>query len=117
MGMNLNDVVQLLSPTIIVGPANPSRVVTGGYTSDLLSYVMAKAKAGNVWITIQGHPNIVAVASLLDLAGIIVCEGASVDDLTIQKATEEGIPLFSSTLSSFSVVAKLASAGLAGADM
>ena len=46
------------------------REVTGGYTSDLLSCVMAGAKAGNVWITLQAHPNVVAVASLLDLAAV-----------------------------------------------
>jgi len=49
-------------------PGNVEREVTGGYASDLLSCVMAGAKAGNVWVTLQAHPNVVAVASLLDLA-------------------------------------------------
>ena len=115
--MNLNDVIELLSPRVVVPPPNPSHPVTGGYASDLLSCVMAKAKAGNAWITLQGNPNIVAVAALLDLACIIVSEGASIDEMTIQKAAEEGIPLFGSTLSTFSIVAKLAAAGLSGADM
>ena len=115
--MNLNDVIELLVPRVVVPPANPWRPVTGGYTSDLLSCVMAKAKAGNVWITLQGHPNIVAVASLLDLAAIIVSEDASIDSMTIQKAEEEGIPVLQSALSTFSVIARLAAAGLPGADM
>jgi len=63
--------------------------VTGGYAADLLSCVMAKAQAGNVWVTLQGHPNIVAVASLLNLAGVIITEGMAPDPATLEKAEEQ----------------------------
>lgn len=90
--------------------------VTGGYASDLLSCVMAKAQAGNVWVTLQAHPNIVAVASLLNLAGIIITEGVNPDEATTAKAEEEGIPLLTTPLTTFTVVSKLAELGVRGVD-
>jgi hypothetical protein len=77
---------------------------------------MASARAGNIWITIQGHPNIIAVASLLDLAGVIVSEGSPVEPATIQKAVAEGIALFESRLTTYAIAARLARAGLADMD-
>jgi len=114
--MNLSDIVTLLSPQILAAPADPRREVSGGYAGDLLSCVMARARAGNIWITVQAHPNVVAVASLLDLAGVIIAELAPVDAATVQKAQAEGIALFETPLTTYAVVAKLARAGLAGMD-
>lgn len=92
------------------------RVVTGGYTSDLLSCVMAKAQAGYVWVTLQAHPNVVAVASLLDLAAVIVSEGVKPDLETIGKAQENGIVLLGSTRTSFGVACQLCDLGIRGGD-
>ena len=64
---------------------------SGGYTSDLLSCVMAGAKTRRVWVTLQAHLNIVAVAALLELSAVIITEGARPDPATIAKANEEGI--------------------------
>jgi hypothetical protein len=77
---------------------------------------MAKAQAGNVWVTIQGHPNIVAVASLIDLAGIIVAEGMSIDDATLEKAEGEGIPILTTSLTAYTVVGELFKLGIPGVD-
>ena len=63
--------------------------ITGGYTSDLLSW-------GGAWITVQTHLNIIAVASLLDMSCIIIPEGIGVEQPTLDKAAEEGICIFSS---------------------
>ena len=77
---------------------------------------MAKAQAGNVWVTIQGHPNIVAVASLIELAAIIVAEGMDIDETTLTKAEEEKIPIFSTSLTSYTVVGELCKMGIPGVD-
>ncbi len=45
--------------------------------SDLLSDVYAGAKEGDLWITLQLHQNIVAVAFLNNLAGIVIVGGRS----------------------------------------
>jgi len=82
----------------------------------LLSCVMAKARKGNVWVTLQSHLNVVAVASLLQLAAIIVTEGMPVDAATLQKAQEEGIPILTTPASTFTVVGRLVQMGVRGVD-
>ncbi len=114
--MKLQEIGQQLSLEVRAAAENLDREVTGGYASDLLSCVMAKAQAGNVWVTLQGHPNIVAVASLLDLAGIIVAEGMSIDAATLTKAEEEGIPILTSSLTTYTVVGELSKLGVPGVD-
>jgi hypothetical protein len=97
-------------------PGNMEREVTGGYTSDLLSCVMTSAKAGNVWVTLQAHPNVVAVASLLDLAAVIVSEGVVPDMETIERAQENGVTVLSSPATTWAVVARLAGLGIAAGE-
>ena len=99
--MKLNEVQNKLGLKLITKITDLDREVGGGYASDLLSWVMAHAKENDIWITIQSHQNIVAVASLLNLAAIIVAEDASIDDNTIQKAEQENIPIYSSDKSTF----------------
>lgn len=85
---------------------------TSGYTSDLLSCVMAGAAHQGVWVTLQSHINIVAVAALLELSAIIITEGAVPDRDTIAKANDEGISLLATDRSTFYVVGKLWELGL-----
>jgi predicted transcriptional regulator len=114
--VKLQEISQQLSLEVRAAVGNLGREVTGGYASDLLSCVMAKAQAGNVWVTLQGHPNIVAVASLHDLAGIIVTEGMSIDAATLEKAEEEGIPILTTPLTTYTVVGDLFKLGVPGVD-
>ncbi len=86
--------------------------ITGAQVSDLLSYVMASGRAGNLWITIQVHPNIVAVAELAGLSGIVVAGGMEPEDETMMRAEEEGIPLLTSPKSSFAVAGELYGLGV-----
>jgi hypothetical protein len=86
--------------------------VTGGYASDLLSYVMARAKEGDVWVTMQSHTNVVAVASLVNLAGVIVTEGARPEPAMLEKATLEEVPILATPLSTYVVVGKLYELGV-----
>jgi hypothetical protein len=75
--------------------------LAGGYTSDLLSDVMANLKEGQVLITIQAHRNTVAVASLVDAAAVIFCHGREAAQDVIEAAAKEGIALFSSPSNQF----------------
>ena len=81
--------------------------VKGGYAGDLLSDVMANSSAGDIWVTRQVHQNIVAVASLKDLAGIVVVQGASPDKDTLERASKEGVPIMVTELAKFEVVGKI----------
>lgn len=86
--------------------------VSAGYTSDLLSCVMAGAPNQGIWITLQAHNNIIAVAALLDLSAIIVTEGAIPDQTTIDKANQEEITLLSTENTSYHVAGKLWDLGI-----
>ena len=108
------DVVEQLEVRAITQTANLGATVTGGYVSDLLSCVMAKAQAGNVWVTLQAHPNVVAVASLLELSCVVVTEGTQVESSTIEKAENEGIPILTTPLDSYVIVEKLSGLGIHG---
>ena len=108
------DVVEQLGLRVVTQTVELDTPITGGYASDLLSCVMAKAQAGNVWVTLQAHANVVAVASLLELACVIVTEGTQVEPTTVEKAENEGIPLLSTPLGSFAMVEALSALGIHG---
>ena len=111
--MKLEQIVKQLDLNIITAPKNISEIeTTNGYVSDMLSCVMTGAKNQGVWVTLQSHSNIVAVACLLDLAAIIISEDAKPDDETIKKAEEEGVVILSSQKNSFYLVGKLWEMGL-----
>ncbi len=112
--MTVFDIVKSFGLQMRAGKNRLHEEVTGGYTSDLLSDVIAHGRKGNVWITIQTHPNIVAVATMKELAGIILTGGREPDAETVQKAEEEGIPLLVSSLFTFELVGKLYQAGISG---
>lgn len=95
--------IELLNPSL---KDWEKRDVTWGYSSDLLSFVIAEARSGYLWITKQVHINIVAVASLNELSGIVV-SGKKPDAEVLEKATGENIPIFYSHDSVFETAGKL----------
>ena len=99
----------------VIAPGDIGQEVTGGYAADLLSCVMAKAKAGNVWVTLQAHPNVIAVASLLNLAAVIVSEGIKPDLETVEPAQENRVTLLGSPQTTSAVVGELSKLGVGGA--
>jgi hypothetical protein len=110
--MNLKSIVDTLELRVAAGAERLEIEVTGGYTSDLLSCAMAGAAKGNVWVTLQGHLNVVAVASLNELAAVIITEGKPVAAETANKADEEGVVLLQTPLSSYQVIGGLWNLGV-----
>jgi imidazolonepropionase-like amidohydrolase len=111
--MNLQEIIDRLGLIVLTESKDFSSVTPqSGYTSDLLSCVMAGAKQHGLWVTLQAHNNIVAVAALLELAAIIITENAQPDAATIAKANEEGVTLLSTDKLTFSVVGELWEMGL-----
>lgn len=94
--IKLRDLEMHLNLELKTEGVDTNRKVEGGYASDLLSWVMGHAKENQIWITIQSHQNIVAVASLLNLAAIIIADGVKVDKETIKKANERNLPIYTS---------------------
>jgi hypothetical protein len=111
--MTLDEIVQKLNLTLLTHPVALDPIEpSSGYASDLLSCVMVGAKKGGLWVTLQAHLNIVAVASLLELSAVIITEGALPDDETIGKANQENVVLLSTEQPTFSVVGRLWDLGL-----
>ena len=112
--MKLDFIAEQLNLQKQTSAMNLSVDVTGGYISDLLSDVMAHAKKGDIWITLQIHQSTVAVATLKELAGIVVVNGKKPAQETIKKADEEGVPLFSSEKTAFELICELCKLGISG---
>ena len=110
--MTVNDLVQRFDLRVVAGDKGLDRQVEDGYCGDLLSEIMGNAPGGCVWLTIQGHQNIVAVAVLRDMAAIIVTGGQKPDDETRQKANQEGIPILLWPDSSYQLAGSLYSIGI-----
>ena len=81
-----------------------NKPIEGIYVGDLLSFVMANAKPNQLWLTVQTHPNIIAIASLLELSAVIVVLGIEIPQETIDLANEQGILLISSVLDAVEII-------------
>ncbi|MBI3150720.1 MAG: hypothetical protein HYZ21_01160 [Chloroflexi bacterium] len=111
--MDLQQIIERLELNVLTDSRDFTSVhPRGGYTSDLLSCVMAGAKSKYIWVTLQSHLNIVAVAALLDIAAVIITENAHPDHATIAKANEQGVTLLSTSMPNFEVDGKLWEMGL-----
>jgi hypothetical protein len=86
--------------------------INHAFIGDLLSWVMGHAKSDDAWITILGHPNIIAVALLRELACVIIAHDAQIQPETIEKANEEDFLILKSPLSSFEISKILISEGV-----
>ena len=114
--MKAGDIQNLLKLQISAGQKALGREVTTGYCGDLLSDVMTNAGKGAVWITIQSHQNIVAVAVLRNMSAIIVTGGQAPDDETLEKANQEGIPILHWPNSAYQLAGQLYSMGVGKTD-
>ena len=112
--VKLTELVRELKLSVRSADGDLEREVTGGYASDLLSDVLANGEPGNLWITLQIHQNIVAVASMKDLAGIILVNGREPEQDTVEKAEAENIAIMVTELPTFELVGRLYGLGVTG---
>ena len=90
-----------------VSVPDEEREASGVYIGDLLSWVMGRAQCDNVWITIMSNVNIVAVASLVDVACIVLAEGVTLDATVVQTAQQKGVNIYSTDKTAYEVAAML----------
>jgi predicted transcriptional regulator len=86
--------------------------VEGVFISDMLSDVMTGAQAGNLWLTVQTHTNIVSAANLVDLAAVVITSGKELPHATIELANRYHVVILSTPLRTFELAAKLMGIGL-----
>ena len=104
--MRIRDLAGIVDAEIIQGVYEDAEV-SGGYTSDLLSDVMAHAKSAEALITIQAHRNTIAVAGLVGASAIIICNGRPVPEDMIEAARDEGIALLRTEFNQYEVSGRL----------
>jgi hypothetical protein len=112
--MTVTEAAAKLGGRVVCGEAQGQRDIAGAYVSDLLSDVIANAQEGDVWITLQRHLNVVAVAHLKGLAAVVIVNDRKPEQETITRAVEEQIPIVSTPLSTFDAAGTLYSLGLRG---
>jgi hypothetical protein len=113
--MNLQQIIDQLELTVLTESRDFAGITpTGGYSSDLLSCVMAGAKKGHLWITLQAHLNIVAIAALNELAAILITENAHPDAASIAKANQQGVILLATSKATYEINGKLWELGIRG---
>jgi len=111
--MTLQDVIQKLDLTVFTDPKDFAAIHPGsGYAADLLSCVMAGAKSGAIWVTLQAHINIVAVAALAEVCAVIISEGAVPEPGVIEKANQQGITLLGTKINTYQVAGRLWEMGI-----
>lgn len=106
--MNTNDLAGLPGFTVAVEGA--SCAITSVWCGDLLSWAMGRAPQGSAWCTVMGNVNAVAVASLADVAVLVLCEGAVLDDDARLRASQQGINIVLTGQSSFQAGVAIAKA-------
>ena len=105
--MKLCEIVDKEGLTVFCGEDSLQREVKGGYTSDLLSDVMGHAGSGKLWITLQTHKNVVAIASLKDLSAILLVKGFKPEQNTLEQGRIEGIPILGTSEEAFEISGKI----------
>ncbi len=103
--MTVKELIDLVDAELLTG--SPDREITGCYIGDLLSWVMGRAKEGDVWITIMTNMNIVAVAVMADVACILLPESCELPEDTREKAAAQGVCVIRSARSAYECAATL----------
>jgi len=105
--MKVRELVEKLNLKVLSGENGLDNEIDGCYVSDLLSDVMGNAEMGNVWVTLQTHKNVMAIASLKELACVILVKGLTASDDTMEQSNEEGIPFLSTEMQTYETVGKI----------
>ena len=105
--MKVSELAAKTGLRIFGGNRGLDREVAGGYTSDLLSDVMGHAGAGKIWITLQTHRNVMAIASLKELAAIIIVKGYTPEADMLAQSEIENIPVLGTEEQAFEISGKI----------
>ncbi|AEH50157.1 hypothetical protein [Pseudothermotoga thermarum] len=108
--MKISEIVKKLGLQVCCGDCEQE--ITYGCVGDLLSDVMATAKPNSIWVTVQSHVNIVAVATISGIKAILLCNNHQYSHETLAKAQQEGLCLLRTSKSPFEVVGELYQMGV-----
>ena len=110
--MKVSELCAMVKGTDLTPEVSQDREVTCGYTCDLLSWVMAHGDEGMAWVTVQTHLNVVAVAALADMDCVILPEGITMEQESLDKANGEGMCVLTSPLTAYEICGRMAAQGV-----
>ena len=110
--MTAGELGKALGLTCLAGSAGLEKEVGGCLIGDLLSHALARLEAGNVWITVHGHPNVVAVGVQTGAGCVILCDGSPLDPEAGARAEAFALPVFSGEKSAFALAGEMFALGL-----
>lgn len=103
--MTVRELVNKFDLEVVAGP-DLEKEIDGAYIGDLLSNVMARAEKENLWLTVQGHQNVVAVALLVELSAVILVEDFDFEKNAVQRACQKGVNLLKTSKKSYDLACK-----------
>jgi len=112
--MTLAELVEQMDLKVYAGRNEPARPISGGYASDLLSDVLAHGQKDQLWVTLQIHPNIIAVAAFKELAAIVLVNGRGPAAETVELAQKEGVSIIGTPLTAFEFIGRVYGLGIQG---
>lgn len=104
--MTVKELVEELNLEVVAGP-DLNKEIDGAYIGDLLSNVMARAESKNLWLTVQGHQNVVAVALLVEIPAVILVEDFDYQKSAIKRACKKNVNLLKTRQKSYDLAANL----------
>lgn len=110
--MKVKEIMEALPLQLLTPEVSLEGEINGGYASDLLSNVMGQAQPGMVWVTMQGHQNMAAVAALIGVAAVIVAGDSPVAEDTLKKAALNEVVIFSAKMPAYEVIGRLYELGI-----
>ena len=110
--MKVSELARLIDAKSLTPGVQEDKEVRCGYTCDLLSWVMAHGAEGMAWVTVQIHMNVIAVASLAEMACVILPENIEMPPESLKKAEDEGLTVLQSPLTAFGICWRMAAAGI-----
>ena len=110
--MTVRELIEATGWEVLVEPGNPQQTVSGGFAGDLLSWVMGHGESGQVWITVQGHVNVAAVAVLKEFSCLVLANQAQPEEEMLQKAAQESIAVLRCKETTFEACRRLIACGL-----
>ncbi len=105
--MKVKDFAEKYSMKILNEADLATREAKGCYCGDLLSWVMSKAEADDIWLTVMGNVNSIGVAVLSDVACIVLTENAAFDDDALKRAKENGVIVLQTEMNTYETATKI----------
>lgn len=112
--MTLRQIVEELKLKVICGEAWLDKTISRGYASDLMSDVIANAMADDIWVTMQVHMNVVAIASMKEIGAVVLTHDRKPLPETLQKAESEDVIILGTERTTFEVAGRLYQLGITG---